>query len=222
VLKILNRNKENKMTPYFYKILHKNTGKIYVGSQYGKNSDPKNLWKSYFSSSVYVKKLIEQHGTESFEILMIKERPDAREYEQRYLLRMYYALGRDKFCDIFINKNLSPGILLTEEMIEKANIKRRISMPIASKKLLEEGRHNFQLFPNAGEYEHVRKLRSERMMGNTYSLGKMVTNETRNKIAEGVKGNTNVRNTKWWNNGKQRKRSKVCPGEGWKEGFQIN
>jgi hypothetical protein len=222
VLKILNRNKENKMTPYFYKILHKNTGKIYVGSQYGKNSDPKNLWKSYFSSSVYVKKLIEQYGTESFEILMIKERPDAREYEQRYLLRMYYALGRDKFCDIFINKNLSPGILLTEEMIEKANIKRRISMPIASKKLLEEGRHNFQLFPNAGEYEHVRKLRSERMMGNTYSLGKMVTNETRNKIAEGVKGNTNVRNTKWWNNGKQRKRSKVCPGEGWKEGFQIN
>jgi hypothetical protein len=210
------------MTPYFYKILHKNTGKIYVGSQYGKNSDPKNLWKSYFSSSVYVKKLIEQYGTESFEILMIKERPDAREYEQRYLLRMYYALGRDKFCDIFINKNLSPGILLTEEMIEKANIKRRISMPIASKKLLEEGRHNFQLFPNAGEYEHVRKLRSERMMGNTYSLGKMVTNETRNKIAEGVKGNTNVRNTKWWNNGKQRKRSKVCPGEGWKEGFQIN
>ena len=210
------------MTQYFYKILHKNTGKIYVGSQYGKNSDPKNLWKSYFSSSVYVKKLIEQYGTESFEILMIKERPDAREYEQRYLLRMYYALGRDKFCDIFINKNLSPGILLTEEMIEKANIKRRISMPIASKKLLEEGRHNFQLFPNAGEYEHVRKLRSERMMGNTYSLGKMVTNETRNKIAEGVKGNTNVRNTKWWNNGKQRKRSKVCPGEGWKEGFQIN
>ena len=59
------------MTPYFYKILHKNTGKIYVGSQYGKNSDPKNLWKSYFSSSVYVKKLIEEYGIESFEILTI-------------------------------------------------------------------------------------------------------------------------------------------------------
>jgi hypothetical protein len=133
------------MTPYFYKILHKNTGKIYVGSQYGKNSDSKNLWKSYFTSSVYVKKLIEEYGTDSFEVLTIKERPDARQYEQRYLLKMYYAFGKNKFCDIFINKNLSPGILLTEEMIEKANIKRKISNSISSKKLLEEGRHNFQL-----------------------------------------------------------------------------
>lgn len=208
------------MTPYFYKILHKNTGKIYVGSQYGKNSHPKNLWKTYFSSSDYVKKLIEEYGIESFEILTIKERPDAREYEQRYLLKMYYALGKDKFCNIFINKNLSPGILLTEEMIEKANIKRRISNSISSKKLLEEGRHNFQLKP-ASSYEHVRKKSSERMMGNTYGLGRIVTDETKNKIAEGVKGNTNVRNTKWWNNGKERKRSKASPGEGWKEGFQI-
>ena len=210
------------MTPYFYKILHKNTGKIYVGSQYGKNSDPKNLWKSYFSSSVYVKKLIEEYGIESFEILTIKERSDAREYEQRYLLKMYYILGKDKFCNIFINKNLSPGILLTEEMIEKANIKRRISMPIASKKLLEEGRHNFQLFPNPSYKQENRKKSSERMMGNTYGLGRIMTDETKNKIAEGVKGNTNVRNTKWWNNGNERKRSKTCPGEGWKEGFQIN
>jgi len=209
------------MTPYFYKILHKNTGKIYVGSQYGKNSDPKNLWKSYFSSSVYVKKLIEDYGIESFEILTIKERPDAREYEQRYLLKMYYILGRDKFCNIFINKSLSPGILLTEEMIEKANIKRRISNSISSKKLLEEGRHNFQL-KHASSYEHVRKKSCERMIGNTYALGRIVTDETKNKIAEGVKGNTNVRNTKWWNNGNERKRSKTSPGESWKEGFKIN
>jgi hypothetical protein len=210
------------MKPYFYKILHKNTGKIYVGSQYGKNSDSKNLLESYFTSSFYVKKLIQEYGTDSFEILTIKERPDARQYEQRYLLKMYYAFGKDKFCDIFINKNLSPGILLTKEIIEKANIKRKVSNSISSKKLLEEGRHNFQLFPNASEYEHVRKLRSEKMMNNTYGLGRIMTDETKNKIAESVKGNTNVRNTKWWNNGKNRKRSKASPGEGWKEGFQIN
>ena len=210
------------MKPYFYKILHKNTGKIYVGSQYGKNSDSKNLLESYFTSSVYVKRLIKEYGTDSFEILTIKERPDARQYEQRYLLKMYYAFGKDKFCDIFINKNLSPGILLTREIIEKANIKRKVSNSISSKKLLEEGRHNFQLFTNASEYEHVRKLRSEKMMNNTYGLGRIMTDETRNKIAESVKGNTNVRNTKWWNNGNKRKRSKASPGEGWKEGFQIN
>jgi hypothetical protein len=89
------------------------------------------------------------------------------------------------------------------------------------KKLILEGKHNFQI-KNASECEHVRKLRSERMIGNTHGSKRKMTQELKNKLAEKSKGNTNVRNTKWWNNGKRRKRSKECPGEEWKEGFQIN
>ncbi len=89
------------------------------------------------------------------------------------------------------------------------------------KQLILEGKHNFQK-KNASECEHVRKLRSERMIGNTHGSKRKMTQELKNKLAEKSKGNTNVRNTKWWNDGKRRKRNKECPGEGWKEGFQIN
>jgi hypothetical protein len=112
--------------------------------------------------------------------------------------------------------------LTTDDTEKIKNIIIDFSNKKLSDKLLEEGRHNFQLFPNPSYKQENRKKSSERMMGNTYGLGRIMTDETKNKIAEGVKGNTNVRNTKWWNNGNERKRSKICPGEGWKEGFQIN
>jgi hypothetical protein len=209
------------MTPYFYKLKHKKTGKYYIGSQYGKNSNPENLWVTYFTSSKIVNSIILEDGKESFEIVEIKVRQDAREYEQRYLLKAYYLLGKDRFLELFFNKNLSPGILMSEEMIQEANKKRKISNSIAAKKLISEGRHNFQLKP-ASNYEHVRKASSERMQGNNYGSLRKMTDELKNKISQGAKGNTNVRGTKWWNNGIERKRSKESPGQDWKEGFQIN
>lgn len=209
------------MNPYFYKIQHKPTGKIYIGSQYGKNSDSKNLLNDYFTSSKSVKRLMEQDGTESFVILLIDERLDAREYEQKYLLETYYEIGRDRFLNEYLNRNLSPGILLTKDIIDKANKKRKVSNSLSAKKLLEEGRHNFQI--NKGiTLDHVKKLRSQRMIGNKLGSLRKITDELKNKLSEKSKGNTNVRDTKWWNNGEQRRRSKTSPGEGWKEGFQIN
>jgi hypothetical protein len=205
------------MKPYYYLIRHKPSGKLYAGSQYGKNSDPNNLFTTYFTSSKLVKELIEKDGVESFEIEYIDCRPDAREYEQSYLMNMYEKYGREEFIDRFLNRNLSPGILLTEDIIEKANKKRTISNSISAKKLIEEGRHNFQLFP-AHENEEWRKKTSERMIGNNYGSFREMTDELRNKLAEKSKGNTNVRGTKWWTNGTINKRSRECPGEDFKLG----
>jgi hypothetical protein len=202
------------MKPYYYLIRHKPSGKLYAGSQYGKNSDPNNLWTTYFTSSDLVKKLIEEDGVDSFEIEYIDCRSDAREYEQNYLMMMYEKHGREKFLEKFLNRTLSPGILLTEEIIEKANKKRKISNSISAKKLFEEGRHNFQHCVNPSTLEHNRKKSSERMMGNNYGSFRVMTDELREKIAEKSKGNTNVRGTRWWTNGSVMRRSKECPGEG--------
>ena len=201
------------MKPYYYVIRHKPSGKLYAGSQYGKNSDPSNLWETYFTSSKLVKELIEKDGVDSFEIEYIDCRPDAREYEQEYLMAMYKKYGREMFLDKFLNRNLSPGILLTEEIIAKANEKRKISNSISAKKLIEEGRHNFQLFP-AHENLECRKKTSKRMMGNNYGSFRQITDELRDKLSEKSKGNTNVRGTKWWTNGTINKRSRECPGDG--------
>lgn len=200
------------MQPYYYAIRHKKTGKIYIGSQYGKNSNPDNLLKTYFTSSKIVKDLIQKDGVDSFEICYIESRDDAREYEQKSLLELYKSYGREDFLNKYLNRNLSPGILLTEEIIQKANEKRKISNSVAAKKLLEEGRHNFQL-KNASTFEHVRKASSERMKGNNYGSLRKVTTELKQKLSEKSKGNTNVKGTKWWNNGLVNRRSKECPGE---------
>ena len=43
--------------PYFYKIIHKLTGKYYVGSQYGKTANKENFFASYFTSSQTIKNM---------------------------------------------------------------------------------------------------------------------------------------------------------------------
>ena len=181
------------MKPYFYKIRHLPSGKIYVGSQYGKNSDPKNLFETYFTSSIYVKEL----GYDNFVIDEIKERQDARSYEAKYLQRAYLMLGKEKFLKIFLNRNIAPGILNTEETIQKANEKRRVSNSIAAKRLLEKGTHNFQKGENPSKLEKNRKMHSNRMKGNTLGKKRKMTDELKEKLAEKSKGNTNVRGTIW-------------------------
>jgi hypothetical protein len=211
-------NKGLNMQPYFYKIQHKLSGKIYVGSQYGKFSDSTNFWKTYYTSSKYVKELIKTDGINSFDVIKIQIRLDAREYERRYLKKCFNIFGKEKFLKTFLNKNLSPGILLTEEMIEKANIKRKTSNSLAAKKMLLEKRHNFQK-NNAGNYEHVKKERSERMMGNNFGSKRKMTDNLKEKLAEKSKGNTNVRGTRWWNDGNKNKRSIEQPGQNFKLGI---
>lgn len=201
------------MQPYFYKLKHLPSGRYYVGSQYGLKSDPTNLLKTYVTSSKYVKQLIEQDGIDSFKIERIVIREDAREYEAKFLKRLYRKLGNDRFLEVMINRNIAPGILSTPEIVAKANIKRKVSNSIAAKRRLKNGTHNFQL-ANAGNLPHVRKLRSERMKGNNYGALKEITDDFRQKCADGAKGNTNVRGRKWWTNGTEYKRSVDCPGEG--------
>jgi hypothetical protein len=209
------------MQPYFYKIQHVPTGKYYVGIQYGKTSDPYKFWKTYFTSSKYVKNLIECDGVDSFIIVNIQIRDDARMYEHRYLKKAYNLLGKSRFLEAFLNRNIAPGILLSDEIISKANIKRRVSNSISAKKLFAEGRHNFQI-KNSGELEHVRKLRSERMLGNNFGSKREMTADLKEKLAKKSTGNTNVRGKKWWTDGVVNRRSFECPGEKFRLGTKRN
>jgi hypothetical protein len=204
------------MNPYFYKIKHLPSGKYYIGSQYGKNSDPSNLWNSYTTSSKYVQELIESTGKDSFRIIKCVARLDAKEYEAKFLKRLYKFFGKYKFLSVMINRNVAPGILLTPETIKKANAKRKVSNSIAAKKLFKEGRHNFQKKP-ASQCPHVRKLKSDSMMGNNYGSFRNITEELKKVLSEKSKGNTNVRGTKWWYNEStgNKKRCIDSPGDGW-------
>ena len=79
--------------PYFYIIEHIKSGKYYAGVRFAKNCNKEELLQEngYYTSSKYVKELIESDGLESFKIRKIKEfdtAKEAMEYETRFLKKV--------------------------------------------------------------------------------------------------------------------------------------
>lgn len=208
------------MKPYFYKIQEISTGKLYVGCQYGKKADPSNFFVTYFTSNQYIK----SSPKENFKIIKIIERSDARNYEKRYLSKCYYLLKKDRFLELFLNRNLAPGILNTPETIAKANIKRKISNRNAALKRIENGTHNFQTnkYEHSEEwYEKIKKRMNSELnpAKNPETAKKRITDEYRKKQSDGAKGNTNVLGYKWWTDGTTNRRAKENPGTNFYRGF---
>lgn len=79
------------MNAYTYLIGWSELGKFYYGCQYGKSADPKNLWRTYFTSSKHVRAFRREHGDP--DIVEVRknfgENGDAcREWEERVLTRV--------------------------------------------------------------------------------------------------------------------------------------
>lgn len=77
--------------PYTYIISHKPSGVKYYGVQYGKKAHPNNLGVTYFSSSKFLKKLIEEEGIDNFEFSVRKiftDKKSAVTWERKFLERI--------------------------------------------------------------------------------------------------------------------------------------
>lgn len=110
--------------PYTYFLFNKITGQKYYGVRYANNCKPEELWSTYFSSSKYVKQLIETHGKDSFEYEVrktFKTPHEARSWEER-VLRKLDILNND----IWLNKNVC-GKFLKEGPQSKEHIEKRAS-----------------------------------------------------------------------------------------------
>lgn len=57
-----------KNKPYTYLLTHLPSGMKYYGVRYAKNCDPSDLWKTYFTSSTKIRKIIERDGVDSFSV----------------------------------------------------------------------------------------------------------------------------------------------------------
>lgn len=81
-----------KTVGYTYCIKFLLTSQIYYGSRCAKGCHPDEFWKTYFTSSKLVKKLVEQYGKDSFEVQIRKifnDNPkNAQEWERRVLKRI--------------------------------------------------------------------------------------------------------------------------------------
>ena len=81
----------NSTTPYTYLIKHNPSGKFYYGVRFAQGCDPKDLFKTYFTSSKVIHSLIKSDGVESFNVEIRKtfETPkDAQSWEIRVLKKL--------------------------------------------------------------------------------------------------------------------------------------
>lgn len=190
---------------------------IYVGCRYARGCHPDDLLKSYFTSSKRVKSLMARDGISSFCVIKILTRADAREYESRYLKRVFSKLGSSGFTQLLLNRNIAPGILNDAESLAKAAVKKKVSNSLSQKRLFKEGRHNWQNLTQE-QLGIASMKKSASKIGNRYGAMRKITDEYRKSAAEKSKGNTNVRGTVWWTDGVVFKRSREKPGESFYRG----
>lgn len=63
------------------------------------------------------------------------------------------------------------------------------------------------------------KLNGEMHKGNQNTKGKHYSEKTKKRLSETHIGLcTWSKDAYWWNNGKENRRSKICPGDGWEKG----
>lgn len=106
------------MKPYTYLIKHRPSGKVYYGFRAANKVDPEqDLWKQYFTSSLKVQQLIEETGTDSFDVeirRIFESKEQAVSWETR-VLRRCKVLTDDRW----INKNIAGYIVPTDESRKK-------------------------------------------------------------------------------------------------------
>jgi hypothetical protein len=106
------------MKPYTYLIKHRPSGKVYYGFRCANKVEPHNdLWKHYFTSSPRVQQLIEETGTESFDVeirRIFESKEQAVAWETRVLTRCK-VLHDDRW----LNQNVAGYIVPTDQSRKK-------------------------------------------------------------------------------------------------------
>lgn len=85
------------------------TNQLYYGVRFKKGCNPSELWVTYFTSSKYIKKLINEHGLKAFKVEIRKIFSDvdkARDWEHR-VLRKIKAKDRPDFINMTDNRSIN-------------------------------------------------------------------------------------------------------------------
>lgn len=90
------------MKPYTYLIGWTKLNKWYYGARYSKSCDPSDLWKTYFTSSEFVRKMREEFGEPDVVTVrkIFKTREKARKCETLIIKRIF----KMKLFDVWLNR----------------------------------------------------------------------------------------------------------------------
>jgi len=181
---------DNIYTPFTYRITFKLTGQHYYGVRTRRGCHPGELWTNYFTSSKKIKRLITEHGVDSFIFEIRKtfsDKASAIEWEHRVLKRLDVVNNEHWF-----NENIGGKYFVTKDHLTEEH-RRNVSLAQTGKKKKphsEQGKRNIsaarkgQPAHNKGKpmFEAQKKLMSQIRSGTKSS------DETRAKISAGLRG----------------------------------
>jgi len=202
------------MKPYVYLIGWTTLDTWYIGCRHSKNCDPTDLWKTYFTSSKYVKRFRQENG-EPDHIEILKEFIDPIEalffekqkQEEFDVLKKENWLNRairsEKFiflkCSEETKRKISEsmkGVKKSKEHIEKIRIantgkkihseefKQKLSKMMKGRKFSEEHLKNMSTV-RIGKKIHSEEYKRKLSESR---LGIKYSEETKNKISKALKG----------------------------------
>ncbi len=176
--------------PYVYLVRFKPTGQIYYGSRYGMQANPSQLWVTYFTSSVIVKALIKEYGSDSFESEVrrtFETAAEATRWERRFLVKV-----SAKQNPMFLNRSDTVGDWKYTPTEEHKKTLSRLKKGVArsEKARLAMSKPRPHRIGVALSEEHVQK-RAVAMIGK--NLGKKRSTEQTEKMRKYVAG------TRWMN-----------------------
>lgn len=106
--------------PYIYQITNTRTKHKYIGCQYKEGCNPKDLWVTYFTSSLVVRKAVERFGKDAFKVKILKvfSIPD---------ILLHYKLNSVIMCLTKDTKSLVRSYVLKHEseLLQKRKAKSR-------------------------------------------------------------------------------------------------
>lgn len=184
--------------PYTYLIGWSSLNKWYYGVRYAKNCNPKDLWVTYFTSSLEVKKFRELYGEPDIvKVRKIFNNPkDAKIWEDRVLIKV------SKYSDMWLNRRFGsfPGFIPNEQSIKNMSDalrgkKRSIESIEKQKKTLKDknlpidwGRVSMLKLLNTGKV----KSAETKLKISTSLTGRKLTSEHAERIAESKLGKNRV------------------------------
>jgi hypothetical protein len=161
--------------PYTYLLKHVPTGKFYYGCRFAEGCHPTEFWKSYKTSSKYVKELVEQYGENTFEYEIRKtftDKQSARNWETKVLKKMNVVVRSD-----FLN--MTDNISISSEAASKGR-KGKFGIFKNSQKQIDAIKK-----ANTGlkRSEEVKRKMSESQMGrDAWNKGISHSEETKQKM----------------------------------------
>ena len=178
--------------PFSYYLFHRPTQTHYYGIKYRKGCSPKDLWKSYFTSSSRVKDLISEYGVDSFDVEVRRTFTSGKEallWEHKVLTRLDAANRPD-----WLNRH-NGGSKFRAPKEHTIETKTRIRDKMFGRKVSEETKSKIS---DSSLIDRERRRREgwkmprdavERMIETRKTLkDKIYTKERNSKMSESKKG----------------------------------